>query len=395
MVKKIAIAIWILTATFLGILIINYYGNQKLISNYGEGVYQQNELGFLGFTQPYINHFNRGNIYYQLGDYEKDKQEYQMALNLMPPDPYDCKIRVNYALSHVTPIDVKSINEDNYKDVIEICETAKAILAEKDCATENNDGHYYAAQKLYNEINEFEEQLRQQYENPPTPTPDPNDPNNQNTDTPTPTPTPEGSPKPDADHTDTPTPTPTPQGDTGTPTPTPQGGTDTPTPTPSGDTGTPTPSPADGSPTPTPGDGTPTPTPGDDPGDTGTPTPTPGDNPGDTGTPTPTPGGDPGNSGTPTPTPGGDPSNSGTPTPTPGGQGTGTPTPTPGGSGGNSGTPTPTPGGNGGNNGTPTPTPSPEDKIKDIQDRANRTRYGEGDDYWGSDDWNFGDSASW
>ena len=395
MVKKIAIAIWILTATFLGILIINYYGNQKLISNYGEGVYQQNELGFLGFTQPYINHFNRGNIYYQLGDYEKAKQEYQMALNLMPPDPYDCKIRVNYALSHVTPIDVKSINEDNYKDVIEICETAKAILAEKDCATENNDGHYYAAQKLYNEINEFEEQLRQQYENPPTPTPDPNDPNNQNTDTPTPTPTPEGSPKPDADHTDTPTPTPTPQGDTGTPTPTPQGGTDTPTPTPSGDTGTPTPSPADGSPTPTPGDGTPTPTPGDDPGDTGTPTPTPGDNPGDTGTPTPTPGGDPGNSGTPTPTPGGDPSNSGTPTPTPGGQGTGTPTPTPGGSGGNSGTPTPTPGGNGGNNGTPTPTPSPEDKIKDIQDRANRTRYGEGDDYWGSDDWNFGDSASW
>ena len=383
MVKKIAIAVWILTATFLGILVINYYGNKKLIANYGEGVYQQNELGFLGFTQPYVNHFNRGNVYYQLGDYEKAKQEYQLALNLLPADPYDCKIRVNYALSYVTPIDVKSITEDNYEDVIEICETAKGILTEKGCATPENDGHYYAAQKLYNEINQFEEQIRQQFEEPsPTPTPDPNNPQE---DTPSPTPTPQGSPKPNADATATPTPTPTPEG--GSPTPTPQGGTDTPTPTPGG----PTPS---GGPTPTPGG--PTPTPG---GETGTPTPTPGGQDGDT--PTPTPGGQdgatptPGGDGTPTPTPGGDnPDNSGTPTPTPGGEGTGTPTPTPGGQG-NSGTPTPTPGGQN-PNGTPTPTQSPEDRLRDVQDRANRDRYGGGDDYYGSgSDWNFGDSASW
>lgn len=377
MVKKIAIAVWILTATFLGILVINYYGNKKLIANYGEGVYQQNELGFLGFTQPYVNHFNRGNVYYQLGDYEKAKQEYQLALNLLPADPYDCKIRVNYALSYVTPIDVDKITEDNYEDVIEICETAKGILTEKGCATPENDGHYYAAQKLYNEINQFEEQIRQQFEEPsPTPTPDPNNPQE---DTPSPTPTPQGSPKPNADATATPTPTPTPEG--GSPTPTPQGGTDTPTPTPGG-------------PTPTPGG--PTPTPG---GETGTPTPTPGGQDGDT--PTPTPGGQdgatptPGGDGTPTPTPGGDnPDNSGTPTPTPGGEGTGTPTPTPGGQG-NSGTPTPTPGGQN-PNGTPTPTQSPEDRLRDVQDRANRDRYGGGDDYYGSgSDWNFGDSASW
>ena len=64
MVKKIAIAIWILTASFLGILVVNYVGNRKMIENYGQGVYQQNELGFLGFTQPYINHFNKGNVFY-------------------------------------------------------------------------------------------------------------------------------------------------------------------------------------------------------------------------------------------------------------------------------------------------------------------------------------------
>ncbi len=353
MVKKIAIAVWILTASFLAILVVNYFGNRKMIENYGQGIYQQNELGFLGFTQPYINHFNKGNVFYQLGDYQKAKQEYQLALNLRPDEPYDCKIRVNYALSYVTPIDVDSIDEDNYKDVIEICETAKSILAENDCATENNDGHYYAAQKLYNEINEFIESLKNQFENPPPPE-----------DTPTPTPNPENgtatptpSPKPDADATETPTPTP--QGQDQSPTPTPQGGTDTPTPTPGGET--------------------PTPTPG---GEDGTPTPTPG---GEGETPTPTPGGE--GEGTPTPTPGGE--GEGTPTPTPGGEGEGTPTPTPGGQG--QGTPTPTPGGQG--HGEPTPTQSPEDRIRDIQDRSNRERYGGQGDY--NDDYNFGDSASW
>ena len=362
MLKKIAIAIWILTAVFLGILCLNYYGNKKLIDKYGQGVYQQNELGFLGFTQPYINHFNRGNVYYQLRDYKKAQLEYQYALNLMPQDPYDCKIRVNYALSYVTPIDVNEITEDNYEDVIEICEQAKAILAEKGCATEDNDGHYYAAQKLYNEINEFIESLKNQFENPP---PEEDDPNN--TATPTPTP-PQGSPKPDADHTDTPTPTP--EGGTDTPTPTPSGGTDTPTPTPDGGTDTPTPTPG--------GEGT------------DTPTPTPGGE--GTDTPTPTPGGE--GTGTPTPTPGGD-GGTGTPTPTPGGDGgTGTPTPTPGGDGGD--TPTPTPGDGDSGEGTPTPTPSPEDRIRDVQDRANRDRYGgSGDDSGYGGEWNFGDSASW
>ena len=363
MVKKIAIAVWLLTATFLGILILNYTGNRKLINNFDQGNYQQNEMGFLGFTQPYINHFNKGNVLYKLSDFEKAKQEYQMALNLRPDEPYDCKIRVNYALSYVTPIDTSEIDEDNYEDVIEICEKAKEILAQKDCATENNDGHYYAAQKLYNEINAFEDELRNQFEEPedtPTPTPTPTqDPNE--TQTPTPT------PKPDADQTATPTPTPTPEGDT--PTPTPQSDSQTPTPTPGGSQ----------TPTPTPGGDQPTPT------DTGTPTPSPGTN---SGTPTPSPGGD--NTGTPSPTPGGD---SGTPSPTPGGDNTGTPSPTPGGEG--TGTPTPTPGGNNGQNtATPTPTKTPEERVRDIQDRGNRERYGNSGNEGGGS-WNHGNSASW
>ena len=354
MLKKITIIIWLVTALILAVLVINYYSNRQFIKNYDSGVYQENELGFLGFTQPYIEHFNKGNLYFRLRNHTKAKQQYQAALNLKPDDPYDCKIRVNYALAYVEPINMKKINKDNYEETIKICETAKSILAEKECANENNTGHYYAAQKLYNEINEFIEQLRNEFEKPVTPTPtpppdepqptrDPNDPTN------SPTPT----SKPDGDESPTPSPSATPTSD-------PSNGTATPTPTPGGNSGTSTPSPTPG-------------------GDSGTPSPTPD---GNSGTPSPTPGGDKG-TGTPSPTPGGN-NGTGTPTPT-SGDGNGTPTPTPGDEGGNQ-----PEGGNG--NGQDTPM-SPEDKIREIQERANKVRGSEGGTR--KTDYNYGDNASW
>ena len=60
MLKKITIIIWLVTALILAVLVINYYSNRQFIKNYDSGVYQENELGFLGFTQPYIEHFNKG-----------------------------------------------------------------------------------------------------------------------------------------------------------------------------------------------------------------------------------------------------------------------------------------------------------------------------------------------
>ena len=80
MAKKIAIAVWILTAAFLGVLVLNYFGNRKMIENFDNGNYQQNELGFLGFTQPYINHFNKGNVFYKLGDYQRQSRSISLRL---------------------------------------------------------------------------------------------------------------------------------------------------------------------------------------------------------------------------------------------------------------------------------------------------------------------------
>jgi len=164
-----------------------YVGNRKMIENYGQGIYQQNELGFLGFTEPYINPYNRGNIFYSLGDYDRAIAEYDLALSYNPPEPADCMIRVNYALALITPIDPDNINEDNLEEVLDILDEARDILCEDGCANDKGTGHYDPAQTLKDEIDEFEEELLQQAEPTPEPTPTPSDPNDP---TPTPTPTP-------------------------------------------------------------------------------------------------------------------------------------------------------------------------------------------------------------
>lgn len=240
--KRFVAAIWTLIAIFLVILLLADYSNNKLIENFNNGKYEQNPMGFLGITEPYVNYYNRGNVYYALGQYELAEEEYEQAMRSELQERQDCRLRVNYALSMVEQINPNEITEDNLDDVLAILDAARDVLCENGCASrDDNSGHYPDAQTLKNEIDEFERQLLEQFEEEPTPTP---------TETPTPTPTEEPTesptPTPEGD-----TPSPTPEGDS--PTPSPEG--DTPTPTPDGDVPTPTPDGGEG------GDGQPTPTP--------------------------------------------------------------------------------------------------------------------------------------
>ena len=243
--KRAMAALWTIVAMLLLMVILADLSNNEMIEKFRNGIYEQNPFGMLGFTEPYINHYNRGNIFYSLGDLDRAREEYGKALKSDPDEPMDCMIRVNLALSLVKGIDVKNINDDNLGDVLEILDEARDILCENECAVRDatEGGHYRDAQTLKNEIDEFEQSLL----NPP-----------------------EDS---DDEPQDTPSPTPTPDAGSGesTPTPTPDSGDP-------GD-GTPTPTPEDGGS----GDGTPTPTPGeegDETGDSGgegqgaTPTPT-------------------------------------------------------------------------------------------------------------------------
>ena len=160
-----------------------------MIKNYKKEKYEFNQLGFLGFTEPYINPYNRGNIFYSLGDYDRAIAEYDLALSYNPPEPADCMIRVNYALALIAPSDPDKINEDNLEEILDILDEARDILCEDGCANDKGTGHYDPAQTLKDEIDEFEEELLQQAEPTPEPTPTPSDPNDP---TPTPTPTPSG-----------------------------------------------------------------------------------------------------------------------------------------------------------------------------------------------------------
>lgn len=187
--KRVIVGIWVLLVIFMGILLLAYYSNRNMIKNYKKEKYEFNQLGFLGFTEPYINPYNRGNIFYSLGDYDRAITEYDLALSYNPPEPADCMIRVNYALALIAPIDPDKINEDNLEEVLDILDEARYILCEDGCANDKGTGHYDPAQTLKDEIDEFEEELLQQAEPTPEPTPAPSDPNDP---TPTPTPTPSG-----------------------------------------------------------------------------------------------------------------------------------------------------------------------------------------------------------
>ena len=187
--KRVVVGIWVLLVIFMGILLLAYYSNRNMIKNYKKEKYEFNQLGFLGFTEPYINPYNRGNIFYSLGDYDRAIAEYDLALSYNPPEPADCMIRVNYALALIAPIDPDKINEDNLEEVLDILDEARDILCEDGCANDKGTGHYDPAQTLKDEIDEFEEELLQQAEPTPEPTPTPSDPNDP---TPTPTPTPSG-----------------------------------------------------------------------------------------------------------------------------------------------------------------------------------------------------------
>ena len=244
MMKRIMAAIWTVTAMLLAVLLLADYSNNRMIEKFNNGQFEQNPLGFLGFMEPQVNYYNRGNIYYSLGQYDLARAEYEQALDCDLHDHQDCRLRVNYALSLVEAIDPAYITDENLDEVLAILDEARDILCENGCASRtDNSGHFPDAQRLKNEIDAFEEYLT----TPPEPSPTPEE-------TPTPTPGEDETPTPTPE--DGETPTPTPEGSEGdTPTPTPEGGEGGPTPTPDGGEGGPTPTPGGGE-----GGATPTPT---------------------------------------------------------------------------------------------------------------------------------------
>lgn len=172
--KKIIIILYVVMAVVLISLGVNYYSNEKWIEKYEEGKFETNQLSFLGFTQPYIAPYNKGNMYYELGEYELAIEQYEKAIQKHPSKRKECDIRINMALAIIAPIDEDIFengsieNEDDGKSeidkAIDILERASDVLTKKDCANEKGKGHSKKAQKLYDEIQEMIKKLKEEKE---------------------------------------------------------------------------------------------------------------------------------------------------------------------------------------------------------------------------------------
>ena len=112
MIKKIVTGLGIAGLLCLVPLSVNYICNMRFIRNYDKGIYKSSEVNqVLVFFQPYIYHYNNGNVYYNEEDYQGAEEEYRTALGYKPRGERDCMTRINLALAIVKQIDPESVTQ--------------------------------------------------------------------------------------------------------------------------------------------------------------------------------------------------------------------------------------------------------------------------------------------
>lgn len=144
--------------------IFGYFVNKSFVNHFKDGTYNKAfEDLLVGTTlfERYVPIYNRGNQYYDEGDYEMAATYYQAALDEDPPEGKECDIRVNYALTLIHMLDPETYaNEENAAQSWQIIETAEYVLVEEECAKfRPEEGHDETAQKLLDEIEKLKENL--------------------------------------------------------------------------------------------------------------------------------------------------------------------------------------------------------------------------------------------
>ena len=113
-------------------------------------------------TKAMKSYYNSGNKAFKEGAFADAESNYTYALWEKPSKRQECKVRINKALSIVTPITPESVTYDKLDETIERLEVAKGVLTENDCAhTDDSNGHNKKAQTLKEEIDEYIEYLKE------------------------------------------------------------------------------------------------------------------------------------------------------------------------------------------------------------------------------------------
>ena len=159
--KKALFVVWCCQLLLFILLTVNIILNFRMSVHYRDGIYNESDVTVLGMIEPYKYYYNKGNIYYKEKKYEEAEKSYKKALKHHIPDGKECSVRINLALSMVTPLDLENINDDNRDDIIKTLEEARNILVEDDCAhMDDENGHSKDAQTLKDEIDELLDSLQ-------------------------------------------------------------------------------------------------------------------------------------------------------------------------------------------------------------------------------------------
>jgi tetratricopeptide (TPR) repeat protein len=142
-------------------LAFNYIYNEYMISQYDKGNYDVSvqPIFSCNWVQPYVPHYNAGNMYYDKGEYELAIKEYKQALKREPKN-HLCDIRVNMALSMIGTLPEEYSSEENIEKTINVLTEARNILIQDGCAEEKGDGHDEEATKLKKEIDSILESMK-------------------------------------------------------------------------------------------------------------------------------------------------------------------------------------------------------------------------------------------
>lgn len=142
--KKIKIVMWIIC---LILFLMSYYRMDKYLLS--------------------TTNYNNGNKAFNNENYDIAESRYSTSLVYPLTKRRECKVRINYALSIVTPITPESVTWENLEESIERLIFARDILTQEGCAHEyDTNGHNKKAQTLKNEIDEYIEYLKENVKQP-------------------------------------------------------------------------------------------------------------------------------------------------------------------------------------------------------------------------------------
>ena len=101
MKKRIIACVYIVLFIVCVKLAFTYIYNECIIDKYNDKDYSSDvaPLLFCNVIQPYLAHYNMGNIHYQNGAYESAIDEYKKALLKNPDKEEECSVRINLALA--------------------------------------------------------------------------------------------------------------------------------------------------------------------------------------------------------------------------------------------------------------------------------------------------------